>query len=207
MSAPPRLLGGDGRRAPRRHPSRPVDETHPGSIQRHPRRPNLTSPVSPSPHHTSDVNETYSGELRLQLFKRKSIMGDKAAVANAGVYVKNVVSYINSNGSIDKEFKLFSKEGEALGGNVRLKIDFKPADPTTPLPTDTAVHGGMKSHAYTEDEAAAKLQARFRGMKTRKELDEKKKKGGVKGAVVAVVAVAVAGAGAMLVRKRGKEKR
>jgi hypothetical protein len=44
-------------------------------------------------------------------------------------------------------------------------------------------------------------------MKTRKELDEKKKKGGVKGAVVAVVAVAVAGAGAMLVRKRGKEKR
>lgn len=134
-------------------------------------------------------------------------MGDKAAVANAGVYVKNVVSYINSNGSIDKEFKLFSKDGEALGGNVRLKIDFKPADPTTPLPTDTAVHGGMKSHAYTEDEAAAKLQARFRGMKTRKELDEKKKKGGVKGAVVAVVAVAVAGAGAMLVRKRGKEKR
>ena len=81
-------------------------------------------------------------------------MGDKAAVANAGVYVKNVVSYINSNGSIDKEFKLFSKEGEALGGNVRLKIDFKPADPTTPLPTDTAVHGGMKSHAYTEDEVA-----------------------------------------------------
>ena len=61
--------------------------------------------------------------------------------------------------------------------------------------------------AMVVDEAAAKLQARFRGMKTRKELDEKKKKGGVKGAVVAVVAVAVAGAGAMLVRKRGKEKR
>ena len=100
-------------------------------------------------------------------------MGDKAAVANAGVYVKNIVSYINTNGSIDKEFKLFSKEGQALGGNVRLKIDFAPSDPATPLPDDGG--GAMKSHAPTEDEAATRLQARFRGMKTRREMNEKKK--------------------------------
>jgi len=132
-------------------------------------------------------------------------MGDKAAVANAGVYVKNIVSYINTNGSIDKEFKLFSKEGQALGGNVRLKIDFAPSDPATPLPDDGG--GAMKSHAPTEDEAATRLQARFRGMKTRREMNEKKSKGGVKGAVIAAAAVAVAGAGAMLVRKRGQKKR
>ena len=50
----------------------------------------------------------------------------------------------------------------------------------------------MKSHAPTEDEAATRLQARFRGMKTRREMNEKKNKGGVKGAVIAAAAVAVA---------------
>ena len=49
----------------------------------------------------------------------------------------------------------------------------------------------MKSHAPTEDEAATRLQARFRGMKTRREMNEKKSKGGVKGAVIAAAAVAV----------------
>ena len=44
-------------------------------------------------------------------------------------------------------------------------------------------------------------------MKTRREMNEKKSKGGVKGAVIAAAAVAVAGAGAMLVRKRGQKKR
>ena len=92
-----------------------------------------------------------------------------------------------------------------MGGNVRLKIDFGPSDPATPLPDDGG--GAMKSHAPTEDEAATRLQARFRGMKTRRDMNEKKNKGGMKGAVIAAAAVAVAGAGAMLVRKRGQKKR
>jgi uncharacterized protein (DUF433 family) len=47
----------------------------------------------------SKVATSYAGELRVQLFKRtESIMGGKAVVANAGIYVKNIVSHISQHG-------------------------------------------------------------------------------------------------------------
>jgi uncharacterized protein (DUF433 family) len=47
----------------------------------------------------SVVVASYAGELRVQLFKKnESIMGGKAVVANAGIYVKNIVSHINQHG-------------------------------------------------------------------------------------------------------------
>ena len=75
-----------------------------------------------------DVAAGHAGELRVQLFKKHASAlapNAKTVVANAGVYVKNIVSHIAAHGDIDKDFKLFSKGGEASGGFVRLRVAFE----------------------------------------------------------------------------------
>ena len=110
---------------------------------------------------------SYAGELRVQLFKKnESIMGGKAVVANAGIYVKNIVSHINQHGGIDKEFTLFTKDGKSAGGSVHLRIDFVPVDGATMVRQQSqsaSAKEGLGVHNFTEDEAATKLQASFRG--------------------------------------------
>ena len=87
-----------------------------------------------------DVAPGHAGELRVQLFKkREGIVADsKAVVANAGVYVKNIVTHITAHGAIDKDFKLFSKGGEASGGFVRLRVLYEAIANETGAPGETA---------------------------------------------------------------------
>jgi hypothetical protein len=92
-----------------------------------------------------DVAPGHAGELRVQLFKkREGIVADsKAVVANAGVYVKNIVTHITAHGAIDKDFKLFSKGGEASGGFVRLRVLYEAiADETGARAIDDGRAGG-----------------------------------------------------------------
>ena len=98
-------------------------------------------------------------------------------VANAGVYVKNIVPIIAAHGSIDKDFKLFTKDGKSVGGSVRLLVDFTPdagqSVDDTQAPTNNDQDEGLRTFHFTEDQAAAKIQAAFKGNKTRKELQSK----------------------------------
>jgi hypothetical protein len=96
-----------------------------------------------------DVAPGHAGELRVQLFKkREGIVADsKAVVANAGVYVKNIVTHITAHGAIDKDFKLFSKGGEASGGFVRLRVLYEAIADETGAPGETTMarRRGMKT--------------------------------------------------------------
>ena len=77
-----------------------------------------------------DVNSELSGELRVQLFKKSesTIINSKTVVANAGIYVKNIVTHILAHGQIDKVFKLFTKDGAAAGGEVQMRVNFEMND-------------------------------------------------------------------------------
>ena len=157
-----------------------------------------------------DVAPNYVGELRVQLFKKnETIMGGKAVVANAGIYVKNIVSHIQQNGSIDKEFTLFTKDGKSAGGSVSLKIAFAPSggDIITMKPSASA-KSGLGVHNFTEDQAATKLQASFRGHMARKKTKEMKsgKSGGGKGPGALIVGglLVVVGAIAALSMKKSE---
>lgn len=161
----------------------------------------------------SSVGSDYAGEIRVQLFKKnESIMGGKAVVANAGIYVKNIVSHVNQNGPIDKEFTLFTKDGKSAGGSVHLKINFVSVDgkAITP-PSATAVEPSAKEslgvHNFTEDEAATKLQASFRGHLARKKTTAmksggKKRGGGASSLVVGGLLLVVGAVAAMSVAKK-----
>ena len=125
----------------------------------------------------SDVSASYGGELRVQLFKKnESMMGGKAVVANAGIYVKNIVAHIQQHGAIAKEFTLFTKDGKSAGGSVNLKIDFIPvgggSSSFKTMEASASAKSGLGVHNFTEDEAATKLQASFRGMMSRKQTRE-----------------------------------
>lgn len=142
------------------------------------RRIHLTSTVVLDASSSSAVDEEHTGELRVQLFKKaQSVTGSKPVVANAGVYVKNIVPIIAAHGSIDKDFKLFTKDGKNVGGSVRLLVDFTPdagqSVDDTQASTNNNQDGGMRTFHFTEDQAAAKIQAAFKGNKTRKELQSK----------------------------------
>ena len=142
------------------------------------RRIHLTSTVVLDASSSSAVDEEHTGELRVQLFKKaQSVTGSKPVVANAGVYVKNIVPIIAAHGSIDKDFKLFTKDGKNVGGSVRLLVDFTPdagqSVDDTQASTNNNQDGGLRTFHFTEDQAAAKIQAAFKGNKTRKELQSK----------------------------------
>ena len=129
-----------------------------------------------------DVAAGHAGELRVQLFKKHASAlapNAKTVVANAGVYVKNIVSHIAAHGDIDKDFKLFSKGGEASGGFVRLRVAFE-EDARRGDDDDiivAAAPAGTRENANenadpantTEaaQKAAAKIQASWKGKKTR----------------------------------------
>lgn len=142
------------------------------------RRIHLTSTVVLDASSSSAVDKEHTGELRVQLFKKaQSVTGSKPVVANAGVYVKNIVPHIAAHGSIDKDFKLFTKDGKSVGGSVRLLVDFTPdagqSVDDTQASTNNNQDGGLRTFNFTEDQAAAKIQAAFKGNKTRKELQSK----------------------------------
>ena len=120
-----------------------------------------------------DVAPGHAGELRVQLFKkREGLVADaKAVVANAGVYVKNIVTHITAHGAIDKDFKLFSKGGEASGGFVRLRVAYEAiADDTNAGETVAIAAAAGEENAdpaNAANAAAAKIQASWKGKKTR----------------------------------------
>ena len=123
-----------------------------------------------------DVAPGHAGELRVQLFKkREGLVADaKAVVANAGVYVKNIVTHITAHGAIDKDFKLFSKGGEASGGFVRLRVAYEAiADDTNAGETVALAapagdeNADPANAANAANAAAAKIQASWKGKKTR----------------------------------------
>ena len=122
------------------------------------------------------MDEEHTGELRVQLFKEaQSVTGSKPVVANAGVYVKNIVPIIAAHGSIDKDFKLFTKDGKNVGGSVRLLVDFTP-DAGQSV-DDAGVHEQQPRRRFADVPLARrtrgggeKFEAAFKGNKTRKEL-------------------------------------
>lgn len=116
-----------------------------------------------------------TGELRVQLFKKsESVMGGKAVVANAGIYVKNIVSHVLQHGAIDKQFKLFTKDGKALGGAVHLIVAYE-EDPPGPEATaagsnDLRTNAEEGAPAPSEEAAAAtKIQATWKGARARRD--------------------------------------
>ena len=131
-----------------------------------------------------DVAAGHAGELRVQLFKKHASAlapNAKTVVANAGVYVKNIVSHIAAHGDIDKDFKLFSKGGEASGGFVRLRVAFEEdaiagdagdAKENAAAPAGTRGDENADPADTTEaaQKAAAKIQASWKGKKTRDDL-------------------------------------
>jgi hypothetical protein len=118
------------------------------------------------------VSAELTGELRVQLFKKsESVMGGKAVVANAGIYVKNIVSHVLQHGAIDKQFKLFTKDGKAMGGAVHLIVAYE-EDPPGPEATaagsndlrTNAEEGAPAASDKAEEAAAAtKIQATWKG--------------------------------------------
>jgi len=116
-----------------------------------------------------DVAAGHAGELRVQLFKKHASAlapNAKTVVANAGVYVKNIVSHIAAHGDIDKDFKLFSKGGEASGGFVRLRVAFE-EDAAGDAGAGDADVAAAPADAEAARKAAAKIQASWKGKKTR----------------------------------------
>jgi len=132
-----------------------------------------------------DVAAGHAGELRVQLFKKHASAlapNAKTVVANAGVYVKNIVSHIAAHGDIDKDFKLFSKGGEASGGFVRLRVAFEEdaiagdagdagvADAPAGTRGDENENADPANTTEAAQKAAAKIQASWKGKKTRDDL-------------------------------------
>ena len=165
-----------------------------------------------------DVAAGHAGELRVQLFKKHASAlapNAKTVVANAGVYVKNIVSHIAAHGVIDKDFKLFSKGGEASGGFVRLRVAFEAFE------EDAAGDaGGDAAPAESEavQKAAATIQASWKGKKTRdgvrflsREKKETKKSNGSVSPFASVAAacgaVALAAFAASVGVTRGRRRR
>ena len=121
-----------------------------------------------------DVAPEHPGELRVQLFKkRRSVVEPdvKAVVANAGVFVKNIVMHIAAHGDIEKDFKLFAKGGQPSGGFVRLRVAFEATDPAGARASasgDERAERAEKNAADpAADAAAAKIQAIWKGKKAR----------------------------------------
>ena len=170
-----------------------------------------------------DVAPGHAGELRVQLFKkREGIVADsKAVVANAGVYVKNIVSHIAAHGVIDKDFKLFSKGGEASGGFVRLRVAFEESEEDAAGDAGDADVAAAPADAEAARKAAAKIQASWKGKKTRDgfrsrtsekkntHAKEKESNGSVSPASVAAACgvVAVAAFAASVGATRGRRRR
>ena len=125
-------------------------------------------------------------------------MGGKAVVANAGIFVKNIVAHVVNNGAIDKTFKLFSRDGSASGGSVRLLIDFERFRDAIVVPPGEKFD--IDAHKVKEDVAATKLQSAWRGKKARDEL-RRVGSGGALRALLAVAAAAVVGGLAFVVAK------
>lgn len=132
-----------------------------------------------------DVAAGHAGELRVQLFKKHASAlapNAKTVVANAGVYVKNIVSHIAAHGDIDKDFKLFSKGGEASGGFVRLRVAFEEdaiagdageknaGVAAAPAGTRGDENADPANTTEAAQKAAAKIQASWKGKKTRDDL-------------------------------------
>jgi hypothetical protein len=179
----------------------------PLAFDHRPRRPSLPPLTDaarpPAPQRAraprSNVPASYAGEFRIQLYKQKeSVMGGKAVVANAGIFVKNIVAHVVNNGAIDKTFKLFSKDGSASGGSVRLLIDFERFRDAIVVPPGEKFD--IDAHKVKEDVAATKLQSAWRGKKARDEL-RRVGSGGALRALLAVAAAAVVGGLAFVVAK------
>lgn len=95
------------------------------------------------------VTDDLAGELRVQLFGKSdtSVMNSKAVVANAGIYVKNIVGHVVTHGEIDKTFKLFTKDGATTGGEVRLRVAFTASATKHSVDTKDSVGAGVESNA------------------------------------------------------------
>ena len=132
-----------------------------------------------------------TGELRVQLFKKsESVMGGKAVVANAGIYVKNIVSHVLQHGAIDKQFKLFTKDGKAMGGAVHLIVAYE-EDPPGPEATaegsndlrTNAEEGAPASSdgggGAEEAAAATKIQATWKGARARRDHRARRRGGAI----------------------------
>ena len=172
-----------------------------------------------------DVAAGHAGELRVQLFKKTSALAPnaKTAVANAGVYVKNIVSHIAAHGVIDKDFKLFSKGGEASGGFVRLRVAFEAFEEDAAGDAGGDAGGDADVAAAPADseaaqKAAATIQASWKGKKTRdgvrflsREKKETKKSNGSVSPFASVAAacgaVALAAFAASVGVTRGRRRR
>jgi len=113
-----------------------------------------------------DVASSLVGELRVQLFKKAdSVLQNKAVVANAGIYVKNIVAHVTAHGTIEKDFKLFSKDGVAMGGSVRLAVEYRETNgtrdgatgknraPASASPVTSARAGSGDENAHRVDDA------------------------------------------------------
>ena len=173
-----------------------------------------------------DVAAGHAGELRVQLFKKHASAlapNAKTVVANAGVYVKNIVSHIAAHGVIDKDFKLFSKGGEASGGFVRLRVAFEAFEEDAAGDAGGDAGGDADVAAAPADseaaqKAAATIQASWKGKKTRdgvrflsREKKETKKSNGSVSPFASVAAacgaVAVAAFAASVGVTRGRRRR
>ena len=133
------------------------------------------------------VSAELTGELRVQLFKKsESVMGGKAVVANAGIYVKNIVSHVLQHGAIDKQFKLFTKDGKAMGGAVHLIVAYE-EDPPGPEATaagsndlrTNAEEGAPAASDKAEAAAATKIQATWKGARARRDHRARRRGGAI----------------------------
>ena len=115
------------------------------------------------------IDEDKDEELRILLFKQKtsSFIGGKKAVANAGFHVKQIISNCEAfDGEINKSFDLYNREGNAVGGQVRLILTYFP-DKKKPERTGKDGKGAIpdfrdKQYSEEENAAAKKIQASFR---------------------------------------------
>ena len=164
-----------------------------------------------------DVAAGHAGELRVQLFKKTSALAPnaKTAVANAGVYVKNIVSHIAAHGVIDKDFKLFSKGGEASGGFVRLRVAFEAFEEDAAGDADVAAAPADRNAG---DKSGGDVVSSWKGKKTRdgvrflsREKKETKKSNGSVSPFASVAAacgaVALAAFAASVGVTRGRRRR
>jgi len=141
-----------------------------------------------------EIDEERNTELRILLFKQKtsSFIGGKKAVANAAFHVKQILLNCELvGGEIDKYFNLFNREGNAVGGQVRLKLNYFP---TKKKPERVGKDGkgaipdfADKAYSKKEEEAAKKIQTIVRKKTTEKKKTKKSGDGGfyLLGAVVA----------------------
>jgi len=115
------------------------------------------------------IDEDKNEELRILLFKQKtsSFIGGKKAVANAAFHVKQIVLNCEMlDGEIDKSFNLFNREGNAVGGQVRLILTYFPKK-NAPERTGKDGKGAIpdyndKEYSKEEEAAVKKIQTTFR---------------------------------------------